>query len=277
MRTPADRTLLADWLRAIPQSRHAPRPLEEMPGGQTIGQGLAAMLQVWGAVELSDAGIRAVSQPAYYFIHSLAAWAEAPGQVITDWSQVAGAEPGQGLRHGSSLVHLLENERLARNPDAPAIRHTAVAQILIVRPGNPVQFLGQWDMRAGYFQMIGGRQKVDLDWEEPIERTAIREVEEELHGQVSHDAGEFRLEKLANFAGDMHVSPSFGALTAYHFTFFRAFDLPPISLDDTDRWLTRDELADGQTHDGKPVRGDYLPRLESILGYPILELPSSFR
>lgn len=277
MPIPADRSLLAAWLRAIPQSRHAPQPLADLPGGQTIGQGLAAMLQVWGAVEISDSGIRAASQPAYYFIHSLAAWAETPGQVITDWSQEAGAMAGEGLRHGASLVHLLEHERLARDPAAPAIRAIAAAQILIVRPGQSPHFLAQWDARATAFQLIGGRQKVDGDWHEPIAQTALREVEEELHGQVSHGAGDFRLERLAAFAGDKRVSPSFGALTAYHFTFYQAFDLPPLRLDDCDRWLSRAELIAGRTQDGQPVRSDHLPYLESALGHSIARLPSSFR
>ncbi len=272
-----ERTLTAQWLRAIPQSRHQPMPLDQMPHHEIIGQGLAALLETWGAVELGDAGIRATSQPAYYFLHSLAAWLEAEGHVIADWSEEHGARPGEGLQHGTSLVFLLEQERLRRYPDAPAIRFTAVAEVLIVKPGDPPRFLVQWDARAGQYQVIGGRQKDDLDWQEPIERTAIRELEEELGYQVSHEAGEFTLAFLATFEGDKRLSPSFGALTAYHFTFFQALNLPPITLGPEDRWVTRAELLAGRTSDGKPVRGNHILPLEEAMSRTIDDLPASFR
>ncbi len=273
----SERPQLARWLRAIPQSRYEPRPLHELPAEEVIGQGVAALLETWGAVELSDAGIRAASQPAYYFLHSLAAWVEADGHVIEDWSEQHGARPGEGLQHGTSLVFLLEQERLRRFPDAPAIRFTAVAEILIVRPGEPRQFLVQWDDRAGQYQVIGGRQKDDQDWQEPIEQTAIRELEEELDYQVHHKAGDFSLAFLAAFEGGKRLSPSFGALTSYQFTFFQALNLPPIRLGPDDRWVTRAELLAGQTADGRPVRGNHIRPLEEAMGKTIDELPSSFR
>ncbi len=280
MRAPIDRSLLAAWLRAIPQSRHEPRSLDDLPGGSVIGQGLAAMLQVWGAVEFSPAGIRAVSQPAYYFLHSLAAWAETSGPVIPDWSSEVGTTAGEGLRHGTTLVHWLEAERQRRDPAAPPIRFTPVAQVLVVQRRDAAQeppcFLGQWDERAGQFQIIGGRQKQNLDWVEPIGETAIREFEEELDGQVSHARGDFRLEPLASFAGATRLSPSFGALTAYRFSVFRAAGLRELTLGPHDHWLRRDDLLAGRLPTGEPVRGDHLPYLEQALGYTIDQLASSF-
>ncbi len=276
MRTPTNLHLLAAWLRAIPQSRHTARPLDELPGGDVIGQGLAAMLQVWGAVEFTHDGIRAVSQPAYYFLHSLAAWAESGGPVIPDWSAQQGLTHGEGLRHGATLVYLLEEERLRRNPDAAPIRFTPVAQILIVSPDSPPRFLAQWDERAGAYQLIGGRQRSDGDWVEPIFETAVREVEEELAGQVSYAAGNFQIEQLAAFQGQTRLSPSFGALTTYQFTFFRAVHLKPIRLNPGDRWLTRGDFVAETTPDGHPVHGDHLPYLEEALGYSIEQLPTSF-
>ncbi|HEY54562.1 MAG TPA: hypothetical protein G4N94_14025 [Caldilineae bacterium] len=272
----SDRSLLAAWLRAIPQSRHEPIPLRALPGGDVIGRGLAAMLAVWGAVELSERGIRAVSQPAYYFLHSLAAWAETPGAVITDWSEEFGADKDEGLRHGSSLVYLLEAERLSRIPDAAPIRFTPVAQALIIQPGEPPRFLAQWDEQAGSYQVIGGRQRVNQDWIEPIRDTIIREVEEELDDQVSFAAGDFDVEQLAQFQGKTALSPTFGALTAYHFTFFRVTGLTSLQLASSDRWLTRHELLSGRTTDGESVRGDHILRLERTIGRRIDELPSSF-
>ncbi|MCP4165476.1 MAG: NUDIX hydrolase [Chloroflexi bacterium] len=273
----SDRTLLAGWLRAIPQSRHSPRPLHEMPGGADIGRGLAALLEVWGAVELSEDGIRAVSQSSYYFLHSLAAWCEMPGTAILDWSEHSGANNRKGMQHGVSLVHVLESERLTRDPGAKPIRVTDVAQILIVRSGDPAQFLGQWDDRAGFYQLIGGRQKRDKDWVEPIFETAVREVEEELYGQIRYEAGDFKLERLADFDGETRLSPSYGALTAYHFTFYRATGLPPLELSAEDRWLSRKDLLTGSNNHGEPIRSDHLKRLEKMLAHIIDDLPSSFQ
>jgi ADP-ribose pyrophosphatase YjhB (NUDIX family) len=274
--TEQNRSLLAAWLRAIPQSRHEPTPLAALPGGNVLGPGLALLLQTWGAVELSDAGIRATSQPAYYFLHSLAAWAEDRGAIIQDWSERYGARVDAGLRHGASLVYLLESERLKRNPAAEPIRLTPAAQILIVRPGNPPQFLGQWDGPGGAFQIIGGRQRIDRDQIEDIRDTAIRELEEELAGQVRYANGDFELTFLAEFSGPKRISPSFGALTLYHFTFFHAHGLKQITLGSQDRWLTRQELLAGSTSEGKTVRGNHIPLLEQMLGHSIEDLPSSF-
>ncbi|HHB90883.1 MAG TPA: NUDIX hydrolase [Anaerolineae bacterium] len=274
---PDHRRHVAAWLRAIPQSRHEPLPPRELPHGELVGMGLPILLETWGAVELTDVGIRATSQPAYYFLHSLAAWLEAPGHVIEDWSEEHGARPGEGLKHGTSLVFLLEQERFRRDPDAPPIRFTRVAEVLIVRPADPPMFLVQWDERAGQYQIIGGRQKTNKDWEEPIEQTAIRELEEELCYQVSYKAGDFQLAFLAAFEGDKRLSPSFGALTAYQFTFFHARDLPPIELCPLNRWVTRAELLVGRTHDGQPVRGNHIGPLEAAMGRRIDTLPSSFK
>lgn len=274
--TSPNRSLLAAWLRAIPQSRHDPCPLHDLPGGDVIGQGLALLLQTWGAVEFSEAGLRATSQPAYYFLHSLAAWAEDVGEVILDWSEQYGARSDAGLRHGVSLVYLLESERLARNLAAKPIRFTPVAQILIVQTGNPPHFLGQWDGPAGAYQLIGGRQRIDRDQIEAIRDTAIREMEEELGRQVNYQRGDFEIVFLAEFSGAKRISPSFGALTSYHFTFFHILDMKPIVLGSQDHWLTREELLAGITHDGKTVRGNHIPQLERLLGYSINELPSSF-
>ncbi len=272
-----DRSLVAEWLRAIPQSRHDPIPLNSLPHGERIGRALAVMLEMWGAVELSAAGIRAVSQSAYYLLHSLAAWLETKGHVIEDWSEEHGARANEGLKHGASLVFLLEQARWRRFADAPPIRVATVAEVLIVRPGQPPQFLVQWDERAEQFQVIGGRRKDDRDWIEPIEQTAIRELEEELHHQVSYQRGDFSLVFLAEFEGEKRLSPSFGALTAYHFSFFQALNLPPIQLGPLDRWVTREELIRGATADGKPVRGNHILPLEERLGHRIDTLPSSFQ
>lgn len=274
--TQPDRSQLASWLRAIPQSRYEAIPVHELPGGETNGWGLAAMLEVWGAVEVTEHGIRAVSQPAYYFLHSLATWAETPGSIITDWSEDAGVEKSEGLRHGSSLVYLLEKERFSRSHDTAPTRNTPVAQALIIQPGEPSQFLGQWDEQAGSYQLIGGRQRENQNWIEPVLDTIIREVEEELNYQLSFAAGDFSVEQLAQFQGETGLSPTFGALTAYHFTFFRVVGLTSLQLVSSDRWLTRHELLSGHATDGKPVRGDHILRLERTIGQRIDELPSSF-
>ena len=272
-----DRSLLASWLRAIPQSRHEPRPLSELPAGDAFGRGLAELLEIWGAVEITEKGIRAVSQPAYYFLHSLTAWAETPGDIITDWSEDFGADAKQGLKHGSSLVFFLEQERLARDESAPPIRFTPVAQVLIIQPGEPSRFLAQWDEQAGSYQVIGGRQRENDGWIEPIEDTIVREIEEELNFQISFAEDGFQIEQLAQFEGKTRLSPTFGALTAYHFTFFRLAGLESLHLASSDRWLTRHELLSGHTIDGKRVRGDHILLLERTLGQRVDALPPSFR
>jgi len=272
----SDRSLLARWLRALPQSRYEPRPLQDLPGGEVFGRGIAALLATWGAVEASASGVRAASQPAYYFLHSLADWAESGDAIVDDWTETEGVRPETALSHGSSLVFALEQARLHRFPDAPAIRRTEVAEVLVVRPGNPPQFLVQWDARAGQYQVLGGRRKDDRDWQEPIEQTAIREMEEELGHQISYAAGDFSLSFLASFEGARRLSPSFGALTAYHFTFYQALNLPGIELGPNDRWVTRAEMLAGRTRDGRPLRANHIPPLEAELGRRIDELPSSF-
>ncbi|RME81829.1 MAG: hypothetical protein D6775_12600 [Caldilineae bacterium] len=276
--SPADRRkILAAWLRAVPQSRHDPLPLEALPGPPGWAEALALFLQTWGAVELTAQGIRAVSQPAYYFLHSLAAWVESGGPIVADWSEEQGAGAKAPLAGASSLVLLLEKERLARDPDAAPIRKTKVAQILIVCREDTPRFLTQWDPRSDSYQLIGGRQKQDRAWVEPIETTAVRELEEELADQVSYRSGDFRLQYLATVAAMRTLSPTFGALTAYEFTFFQALDLPPLKLGRDDYWACRAELLEGRTRHGRPIRSSHIPILEKTLATTIDHLPSSFR
>ncbi len=201
----------------------------ELPARANSG-GVADLLEVWGAVELSDPGIRAVSQPAHYFLHSLAAWAETPGEIITDWSKDSGAD-GNEACDMASVWSTCWNRNACRDPDADPIRITTVAQALIIKSGDPPRFLTQWDQQAGNYQLIGGRQKND-GWEEPIQDTAARELEEEQLAGSATLPMISRSNNSPKFEGKPRVSPTFGASDDLPLHLFptNGTDIPPTSF-----------------------------------------------
>lgn len=242
-----DKTTLAHFLRHIPQSNETPQPLPQGVSEGAFLQGFVACLVLWGLVRVTEAGIQASAQTSKYTLNSLAAYIEQEDAIISDW-QTRGAYQPNPLANGATFLRWLDEQRLARAEDAPPSRVEHVAQVLIKRT-NPItgksEFLLQYDRNAQQYQLIGGRAS-PRDNDDRL-ATITREITEELPLSPLHYGEDYQLDLLLeDLMPPRAISPTFGALTQYHFALYHMRHLKKdLALQDNDRWVTGEELLAG--------------------------------
>jgi hypothetical protein len=242
------------FLRQIPQSNQDAAPIHDLmnrPLSAVDSAGLygyARLLHTLGMVDFDpETGtIRARSQTAKYALNSLAAYVENDLRIIDDWKT-----RGIGdniLYNGASFLHALDLRRLTHEPNASPSRREKVAQVLIKRSnphtGDPELFF-QYDENARRYQLIGGRWSPE-DGDDMM-RTIIREIEEELPDTPLVYAHDYALKLLiADFSPPAALSPTFGALTEYHFHIYHMTHLAkPLTLRDCDKWVPVYQVRQG--------------------------------
>lgn len=242
------------FLRHIPQSNQEALPIHYLmqhsldPVESASLYGYARLLHTLGVVDFDpDTGmIRARSQTAKYALNSLAAYVENDLRIIDDWKT-----RGIGnniLNNGASFLHALDLRRLAHEPNAVPSRREKVAQVLIKRSnpntGEPELFF-QYDENARRYQLIGGRwNPADGD---DLLQTIIREIEEELPNTPLVYNKDYELKLLiADFSPPAALSPTFGALTQYHFHIYHMTNLKKaLSLRQGDKWVPVYQVRQG--------------------------------
>lgn len=242
-----NRIALARFLRQIPQSNQPPQPLPDDLYERAFLQGVLAWLELWGMVRVDADGVRASAQTSKYALNSLAASLESGQPIVTDW-QTRSAHFANPLHNGATLLRWLELQRMSHTPDAPPARVEYVAQVLIKQTDAQTgesMFLMQYDTHAHQYQLIGGRIS-PRDQHDPL-TTIVREIHEELPlAELSYGEDYQLVRLLEDFQPPHTISPTFGALTEYHFTFFHMRALrKPLVLRTGDRWVTRRELLRG--------------------------------
>ncbi len=263
---------LSRFLLAVPRSDHEPAALGQLAAG--LGQsdsvllGYARLLALFGAVDLheasGDARIRARSHIAHYWLNSMAAHASAGLPLIPDW-ETRGMQQPDGVPSAAWLLHALESHRSQILPDAQPTRVQRVAQVLIRRDnphtGQP-ELLMQHDPGSGNWQLIGGRWR-ESDGADLL-RTAAREADEELASSQLRYGADYKLVLvLPDLRLPLTVSPTFGALTQYHFWVYHMIDLQrDIVLGPDDRWVSVALLLGGA---GSSVRNDLLWHIDEHL------------
>jgi hypothetical protein len=274
--------VIADCLRHIPQSNHAPKALCDIhPACQSddacqVLFGVVWMLSVWGIVKLSvhtDVGqtlIQASSQTAKYTLMSIADYVERDAQIVTDW-QTRGMQDNV-LGNGATFLHALEQERLRRFDHCTPSRHVKVAQVLIKRM-NPEtgdhELLFQFDHNANQYQLIGGRWS-EKDGDD-LTVTIVREIEEELPLNTLAYPQSYNLTLLLESFDIGHImSPTFGALSHYAFWFYHMTDLTTdLKLQADDKWVPLQMILEGVvSHEGRMypfANPDIFQRIDAAL------------
>ncbi|GAA2074441.1 NUDIX hydrolase [Actinomadura alba] len=250
--SPAQR-LVADFLRAIPGHGQNTRDLtalcREAGLDHAQGEALITMLGVFGVLERNPSAeadhVRAVSLAAHFFLRSLAEYLESESSVLDNWDRLGTSDPPytpQQALSGPQFLHLMERRRTAGDRNAPALRRTDVAQVVIKAPASgrgSDAYLLLYDNAARQYQLPGGhRRSSDVN----LRETAIRELEEELPG-FSFDSPADELIEL----GEVRVtqlSSTFGVSTDYLIAMFQLrshrarIEAPPAA-----RWFTEAELS----------------------------------
>lgn len=256
---------LAHFLRRIPQSNQEALPLAELinsdqPGDATAFIGVAQLLDTMGLVhfDANSGMIQASAQTSKYALNSLAEYVQADLKIVEDWRTRGVLRDTQAgsLQNGATLLYALEAQRLAIQPNPPATRTEKVAQVIIKRT-NPTtheaELLFQYDGNANQFQLIGGRwRESDGD----ILNTMVREIEEELEGNTLNYEQDYQLNVITDdFVPPSVLSPTFGALTEYHFWVYHMVGLKqPLQLQEHDRWVPVSQMLSGTVIDDDDVQ-----------------------
>lgn len=277
--------IIASFLRRIPQSNQDAIHIEYIAENTNpdILYGYALMLQTIGLVQLnSTKHIKATSQTAKYTLESLASFVENDLHLVDDWkTRGVHREANILLQNGATFLHELEQRRLALLKNPSPSRREEVVQVLIKRSnpetGEP-EFLMQYDANADQYQFIGGRRSPN---DESLEIAIIREIDEEIAGVFRYGIDY----KLSLLMPDMLIpatlSPTFGALTEYHFTIYHMIHLKqPIRLQMNDAWVPLSAVLSGTVNaNGRMVTSTdnslYRQIDQSVPG-GLTELPDSF-
>lgn len=255
-------TLIPGYLRAIPQSNQPaqtiPQIIDDELDAATLGMlaGYTLLLQTLGIVQITAGDspmamtIQATSQTAKYALISLASYVESGERIVDDWRTrgVQNLPDSEMLARGAKLLYAMESRRIDLIPDAPPSRLVKVAQVLIKRT-NPQtrqpELLFQYDANAGHYQLIGGRWS-ERDGADML-KTIVREIDEELEASNIQHQRDYQLRLIA---GDVSpqptLSPTFGALSQYHFWFYHMTDLKKdLTLQEDDQWVPVQQVLNG--------------------------------
>lgn len=243
---------LAAFLRRIPQSNQTALPIEQLANNEDINllRGYALMLQTIGVVKLNENNlVQASSQTAKYMLESLASFVESGQTLIDDWETrgIYRDNTSGSLQNAATFLHEMEKRRVSILVSPPPVRNEQVAQVLIKRT-NPMtgqsEFLFQYDANADQYQLIGGRRKIT---DETLEVAIIREIEEELVDNLQFPQ-DYKLSLVAeDLTPKPTLSPTFGALSEYHFWIFHMYDLnQTLNLHENDIWVPIDDIIRGR-------------------------------
>lgn len=261
---------LAAFLAAIPKSNEkaifVSELLPKVRGKKQREKILAAVdslvliLKVFGAVKITvdrkkkAKKVKAKSEYAFYFLHSLAEYIQNDLPLISNWEKPAITESLTSesiLTWGTQFLYLMEEKRIKRLGKQHPTRLVEMAQVIIkakVRGISQPAYLVQYDHKAGRFQLIGGRRRKK---DKTILSTIKREIGEELPLNKFVYGQNYRLKPLIEKVEFFNLSPTFGAFTKYTLTVYQMFvDEKKIKLGKSDRWLTASELRKGVTKDG---------------------------
>lgn len=248
-------TIIA-FLRRIPQSNQDAVPIEDITsnGDHDALYGYSLMLQTIGLVQITDERqIKASSQTAKYTLESLASYVGHNIRWIDDWkTRGVHRQEGNLLQNGATLLYELEQRRLNLLNKPEPSRREQVVQVLIKR-NNPLtheaEFLMQYDANANQYQFIGGRVSPN---DETLEIAIIREIDEEIFNTL-YFPQDYQLSLLLpNMVVEATLSPTFGALTEYHFTVYHMTHLrQDIKLEKYDAWVPISEVLSGTVNANK--------------------------
>lgn len=279
-------TVIAAFLRAIPQSNQDPVAMRELATTDTQDMlfGYALMLQTMGMVTIDEnRRIKASSQTAKYTLESLAAYEESGLRWIDDWKTRGIYRTDEGVfQNGATFLHELETRRLQLTTTPVPSRQEEVAQVLIKRTnpqtGQP-EFLMQFDANAQQYQLIGGRRSPN---DPTMQATMIREIDEEISNPLRYGVDYTLTLLIDDLVTKPTLSATFGALTEYHFTVYHMTDLrQPIALQPDDAWVPVSEVIHGQvsTTEGVVTATDdrIYRKMDQHIRGGLANLPDSFR
>jgi 8-oxo-dGTP pyrophosphatase MutT (NUDIX family) len=229
--------------------------LDSLSAETDYARGALDVLAVFGLVTLDAGRAEPAGMVAAMVIDSLRAHLTDGVSVGLHWDDLEAESP-----RGVDILRAFEHARVTRvNRPTPARVVEAAQSIIKMRRSETDLYLMQFDGHAGRYQPIGGkREPFDADAEAALRR----EIAEELQLAAPPGPDQITLEPVGEGWVETTLSATYGILTQYTFSFFRAGDIQfAIPLDEDTRWLTRAEIAAGRAEDGRAISPIYLQAL----------------
>jgi 8-oxo-dGTP pyrophosphatase MutT (NUDIX family) len=244
-------------------SRSLSLVLQTLSPDSDYARGVLDVLALLGLVRVEQGRMAPADEVAAMLLNSLQAHVRDGVTVGLRWADLDAESP-----RGVDILRAVETARLQRVPQpSPARVVRAVEAVIKARQGGQDLYLMQYDVHAGRFQPIGGKQE---PYERDLEDTLRREMAEELNLSAPPGPDDCILTLLRDDWQVTVLSATYGVLTGYTIAFYAVSRVRfPIRTDQDTCWLTREEIAAGRSHDGRPVSSAYadglgLERLDQV-------------
>jgi 8-oxo-dGTP pyrophosphatase MutT (NUDIX family) len=231
-------------------------------------RGVLDVLRLLGLVERQGEEIVTTGEVAHMLLRSLWAHLRDGVRVGFDWERL----DRTGDVRGVDLIRAVEAARVSAVPKPTPARSVRVAQAVVktIRGGVPL-YLMQYDEHAGQFQMLGGKAE---SGEDDLAETLRRELAEELDLPATPGEADCILTPLEADREIVSLSPTYGLLTRYAFSFYHVGRVRfSVRTDQDTCWLSGDEIMACRAADERPISALYC----DALGGRLAALPDSFR
>jgi 8-oxo-dGTP pyrophosphatase MutT (NUDIX family) len=276
------RTLVADILGSVPGHEDSPLTAEEIAGRlgastmtrlerESMVAAVMVVLDALGVLSTAGSRCKLRGPIPLYFLYSLEWYVRSGRAIVDNWLRAGVPDEVAAdwlLESAPSFVKLLDDKRLRLGgPGTEPKRRQRVAFTLVkTRHEDRSYVLFEWDRTAHQYQLIGGYLEPGDD---PL-TAATQEFVEEMpiaSGVPLRSGRDF--EVLADLAWNepgpirwVGVSRTFGALTEYETSFYRAdLRVGDLRLGEHHRWLTIEEMLAGMTASGRRTGDPALFRL----------------
>jgi 8-oxo-dGTP pyrophosphatase MutT (NUDIX family) len=244
-------------------SRFLSLVLQTLAPDSDYARGVLDVLALMGLIRMGQGHAVPADEVAAMVLNSLQAHLQDGVAVGLGWGDLDAKMP-----RGVDILRAIEEARLQRVPHpSPARVVRAVEAVIKARQGGQDLYLMQYDLHAGRFQPIGGKQEPH---EHDLGDTLRREIAEELKLSAPPGPDECTLSLLRDDWQVTVLSATYGVLTRYTIAFYALSRVRfPIQTDQDTCWLTREEIAAGRSHDGRAISSAYveglgLERLDQI-------------
>jgi 8-oxo-dGTP pyrophosphatase MutT (NUDIX family) len=240
---------------SLPDRERLADALAALSAESDYAQGALDVLHLLGLVEDRGGSLEPAGEVSALVLNSLRAHLRDGVRFGFDWDDL----DAEGVR-GVDVLRAVEAARARAVPDpTPGRVVTVVQSIIKTRSGGEDRYLMQYDRHARRFQPLGGKLERN---EYDLGRALRRELAEELALDAPPGPDLCKLVLLDEGWQTVAPSATYGVLTHYTFAFFHVVNVRfPIRIDGDTCWLTRDDIVQGRTGDGRAISPIYLEAL----------------
>ena len=193
---------------------------------------------------------------ANIFLKSLSLYIKNDYKMIRSWetnSTLKHLDPCLYLNQGINLTYSLEHQRFMHYHDSTPTR-TVKASIAIIKikpTGKKEEYyLVQYDTDSQTYKFLGGKK---IPEDKNPQDTLIRELEEKLPSSMLVPDRDYKIFPVIYDLETVYLSNSNAAVSQFKFDVFEIVLKKDLKLTPSERWVTLEEILDGETKDGVTI------------------------